>query len=485
MAEIGEPLSDRELAVLQCLVAGATNREIARDLDISHNTVKVHVRNIFAKLGVSSRTEASTLAIQRGLISIPGLEAETTAPTVAPDALDEADDPLIAPDSAARAAMTSTVDRSSVAAERLAVSPATADQARPGAGPRWPVIGLAGLLVVLFVATGFLAVRLLTGDQSPAETGPDVAAAAATEEPIGNTRWFQGMPMPTGRSGMALVSVGLDLYLIGGEVEAGIVNLVDVFETDTRSWHSASAKPTAVGNATAAVLFGEIYVPGGRLADGQPTAVVEAFSPANNAWRPVTALPSPVAGGVALSDGSLLYLFGGWDGQNYLTEGYAYDPSSDTWESLPAMQHPRAFASGDLLANRLYVVGGYDGQAELAVCEYFDLAEQVWYACPDLSYPRAGAGAAALGNNRLYVIGGGIEGEVPYGEEYVLDLNVWQAIEIPMLAEAPAWPSLGVTNVETRIYVMGGQQKDIILADSYVYAPFVHQTYLPSVGIER
>ena len=64
-------LSNREHEVLEKLVAGMTNPEIADVLFISKATVKRHVSNIFSKLDVSSRTEAVALAIRQNLISFP------------------------------------------------------------------------------------------------------------------------------------------------------------------------------------------------------------------------------------------------------------------------------------------------------------------------------------------------------------------------------------------------------------------------------
>ncbi|HEY0462033.1 MAG TPA: response regulator transcription factor [Pyrinomonadaceae bacterium] len=65
-----EELTPTETRILQQIVAGKSNKEIAYDLDISENTVKTHVKNIFEKLGVSDRTSAATLAIRRGLVRI-------------------------------------------------------------------------------------------------------------------------------------------------------------------------------------------------------------------------------------------------------------------------------------------------------------------------------------------------------------------------------------------------------------------------------
>ena len=65
-----EPISARELEVLSLMAAGKRNKEIAGELSIAEDTVKMHVRNILSKLQVNDRTEAVTIALRRGIIHL-------------------------------------------------------------------------------------------------------------------------------------------------------------------------------------------------------------------------------------------------------------------------------------------------------------------------------------------------------------------------------------------------------------------------------
>jgi two-component system, NarL family, response regulator len=63
-------LSARETQVLDLIVRGLANKQIAYSLNIAEHTVKNHVKNILSKLGVQDRTQAATAAIQRGIIHL-------------------------------------------------------------------------------------------------------------------------------------------------------------------------------------------------------------------------------------------------------------------------------------------------------------------------------------------------------------------------------------------------------------------------------
>ncbi|MGA2368164.1 MAG: response regulator transcription factor [Dehalococcoidia bacterium] len=65
-----EMLSERELEVLRLMASGVSNRDIAGQLSITQSTVKTHITSIFQKLNVTTRTEAVTTALRKGMIQL-------------------------------------------------------------------------------------------------------------------------------------------------------------------------------------------------------------------------------------------------------------------------------------------------------------------------------------------------------------------------------------------------------------------------------
>ena len=461
MAEYGEELSGREMDVLHCIARGASNKEAAAELHISENTVKVHLRRIFTKLGVSSRTEAARVAIQQGLVVVPGVEIETP-PEPIPATPAELPADIIAPIAAAQTLPLD--DHSAPPAAPVAATPRQRF-------PIWRTVSLVLAVLLIIVVSYF--VRFRVPEEEP-----------FTETPLGEDWSLTNRPLPTALTDVAVVALGLNVYAVGGETAAGVVNTVYSFDVSDHVWRRLTPKPTAVADASAAELFGEIYVVGGRLADGQPSNAVEVYSPTQNAWRPIRSLPQPVSGGVALSDGSFLYLFGGWNGSDYLDTAYVYNPGEESWRPLTTMSQARAFATGQFMTGQLYIVGGFDGDQEVDTCEFFDPTVSQWFDCPPLLLPRGSSASVAV-LNKLYVIGGGLDDgrEVAYSEQYDPITETWQVVNTPLLAETPVWIGPGVANVENRIFVFGGQRNGDITADTYIYSPFVYRTFLPSVPL--
>jgi len=65
-----ETLSDREIEVLRLMASGVSNKDIADRLSITQSTVKTHITSIFQKLNVTTRTEAVTTALKKGIIQL-------------------------------------------------------------------------------------------------------------------------------------------------------------------------------------------------------------------------------------------------------------------------------------------------------------------------------------------------------------------------------------------------------------------------------
>lgn len=78
MSETFSPLSAREMEILQCVTRGLSNKEIARTLKISHQTVKNHMTAILRKLAVEDRTQAAVFALREGWVRLQDTDHEST-----------------------------------------------------------------------------------------------------------------------------------------------------------------------------------------------------------------------------------------------------------------------------------------------------------------------------------------------------------------------------------------------------------------------
>ncbi len=464
MADKGEPLSKRELEVLNCVSQGAGNKQIAQELFISENTVKVHLRNIYKKLDAASRTEATTEAIRQGIIAVPGAEAVETA---------------VPPPLPAETA-TQAPEISSNNGQENQQSTATEAPA-PHRRLTWQTLILITAVILILVAGAVLAGWFIASNNETVAEAEPYTLVELTDN------WWEGRPLPTAVAHAALAPFGLDLYLLGGETAEGVTNAVWIYDTAEHTWKEGVQKPTAVADASAAELGGIIYVPGGRLPDGQPTNIVEAYSPAQDAWRSIASLPEDVSGGLTLSDGNSLYLIGGGKGDSALDTVFRYDPGSTaTWQQLPEMNQARMWPAGGIIAGKLYVAGGWDGEKELDSCEVLDLNADTpqWESCAPMTSPRAGAGAAVL-VNKLYVFGGGMDeqNKIETSEAYDPNTDQWGLVSTPMLSDTTSWTNLGVANIETRVFALGGLNNEGIPTDhNFVYAPLVYQTFIPAAA---
>ncbi len=466
MAEFGESLSPRETDVLHEMVAGGSNKEIASALSISPNTVKVHVRNIFTKMGATSRTEAVTLGLQQGLIDgVELVEEETVPETPEPEQVAEA--------------VEGTVEQFELSADSTPTIEPVNTQSPTVIAPTKrhfrPIFLLFPLLLILIVGGVFAYQQL---------TQPEIEPF--TEIALEERGWWLAHPLDVPRAGMATVGDGLNIYRIGGECDPaqcdsadGIDGSTATFDSRDQTWYTLADKPTPVTDAAAAIVAGQIYVVGGRAANGA-TANVEVYSPAGDVWRSAASLPVPLIGAVAVSDGKVLYVVGG-ENLRGVTNGFqVYNPIDDSWRPLPPPATSRSYAAGAILGDSLYFVGGRSESAELDSCERFNLMSEVWESCPPLLQARAGAQALTI-FDKLYVLGGGFESEITSGELFDASTDNWSVVNVPINS---SWTRLGLANIETRIYLVGGERDGAFQAEVYAFEPRPFQIFLPSTRNE-
>ena len=419
-------LSGREIEILQLVAKGLTNREIAQILTISPNTVKVHLSNIFEKISVSSRTEATLYGIEHGLVDVPG-GGEAAAPK----------------------------------------QPTWQAMIRKYV---WLIIPLTALIVVILV---ILAIILR---QSP---------PMAEVQPIADLaeRWQALTLMPEARAGMAAAAYDGEIYAIAGEGPDGISGSVFRYSPETDTWSRLSDKPTAVADVHGVLIGEKIYVPGGRGEDGRPTDILEVYDPRRDAWLVGAPLPQPVSAYALADYEGQMYLFGGWDGEKALDVVYVYDPEVDAWRQGTGMPTARSHAGAAEVEGKIYIIGGWDANNPLNINESYNSQRDVQGDVPwqqEISLPE---GMKVL---RIQEIAGFVFvlAEDASQGDVIIHLNTQSTTWNFSIEDVPfdSMNDVGITSLGENLVILGGKTPDGEFLNTHMLYRAVYIVSIPIIN---
>ncbi len=425
------PLTRRETEILGLIAQGLSNDEIAQQLSISPNTVKVHVRNIFEKMAVQSRTEATIEAVKQGWVEVPGISIES----------------------------------------------------EPAPPPAWPPLtdrlsswlwGVLAAVLLLAVVMAFWPVQTFYArTEAPAFTTDSALPVSlpTTREDV--ARWSTFAPMPTARSRAAAALLEDGWHVVGGENGTGDVDVHEVYLPKRDQWQTLAPRPVAARGAGAAELDRRLYVAGG-CAGATALAQVDVFDGDAGAWQSVVVLPASRCGLAMVAWQGKLYAFGGWDGAQVSDSLFIFDPAENRWQEGAKLPEPRAFAGVAAREDAIYLLGGSDGMQQRAEMWRYLPAEDAWEPAPAL--PQASSGPAVASDaGSLYVISGG-EGEDDY-PHFRFDFSTlsWSTIDAPRRGP---WHHAVAAMIGPNMHIAGGWGGDYLAVHEVYQASYL--LFLPA-----
>ena len=408
-------LSERELEILTLVATGASNKEIAQDLVISTNTVKVHLKNIFNKIGAASRTEAAMYALNTGIIQGGNASVESKTPSAASESF-------------------------------LGL-------------PNWSLIGLVIILIIVVISiSAFFLNRSLVNQST-------------NEQVVLSSDWKEMKSLPTARFGLATAVYETYIFTISGATNQGVTGIVERYDTTTDTWSSVQDKPVPVSDVSGTVIGGKIYIPGGQLSSGDVSNLLEIYDPQQDEWSRGRNLPTPISAYGLTSFEGKLYLFGGWNGQQFLNTVYEYNPETDVWVLLSTMPTPRANPGIAIVGRKISVIGGLNGDGATRVNEVFipdaaSVENDAWEIQNPLPEGGYAMGTTSVADT-IYLIGGINQDGGQFSSLVCNPLTgEWRS-----LADPPSdfGSYLGLESIGTTIFGVGGKINEVPQDNNLAY----------------
>lgn len=426
-------LSEREIEIIRLVATGASNKEIATSLTISPNTVKVHLRNIFGKLGVLSRTEATMAAIKLGLVEAPGKSNQSAIGDL----------------------VSSTKDNSSEEIKEDRPSPRRKQLA---------------LIVIGFVIVSVLGVLILNRLRSSKIQSNSELTQDQIQE-INSSRWVKLSPMPEGESGMAFVRYENKYLFFGGENNAGISKKSWVYDPEQNIWAEGIGMPKPLSEIQAAILGGKIYLPGGKSSENLYSKDLLIFDPRDHSWDLGPELPTKVSGYSLVAYEGQLFLFGGFDGEKFLDSIYLFKPGASNWELFGKMEQPIAFSTAIVLGGQIHLLGGQNdtgtvGDHKIFFPQRAQDGDNAWTEAASLPEARYGMNSALLAD-MIYIVGGmSDKKQVLPMIQYFPPKDEWVEISDSPI-EIGYLPAL--IPYETKLFVIGGKNTSGFSTEAFSY----------------
>ena len=189
------------------------------------------------------------------------------------------------------------------------------------------------------------------------------------------------------------------------------------------------------------------------MASDDISDIVEVYLPESDQWTLAASMPEALSAYALAEFEGKLYLFGGWNGTQYVDTVYAYDPAQDIWSQRESMPTARGFAGVAVIENRIYILGGFDGQQALALNDIFlpGNTETPWLEGTPLPESRYGSGVASF-VDAIYLIGG--SEDINSSLRYVVSEDVWKPFGS---LQIQTWQYMGTISLGSALYIWGGE----------------------------